>query len=44
MVYSTEKSLKEHGDKLDAGDKENIEKAIEDLKNTLKMIMQMLQK
>ena len=36
MVYSTEKSLKEHGDKLDAGDKENIEKAIEDLKNTLK--------
>tara|TARA_B100001248_G_scaffold259212_1_gene244818 strand:+ start:471 stop:2417 length:1947 start_codon:yes stop_codon:yes gene_type:complete len=36
MVYSTEKSLKEHGNKLDAGDKENIEKAIEDLKNTLK--------
>ena len=36
MVYSTEKSLKEHGDKLDAGDKKNIEKSIEDLKNTLK--------
>ena len=36
MVYSTEKSLKEHGDKLEAKDKENIEKAIEDLKETLK--------
>ncbi|MBF96087.1 MAG: Chaperone protein DnaK [Alphaproteobacteria bacterium MarineAlpha9_Bin4] len=36
MVYSTEKSLKEHGDKLEVKDKENIEKAIEDLKETLK--------
>ena len=36
MVYSTEKSIKEHGDKLEAKDKENIEKAIEDLKETLK--------
>merc|ERR1712159_809478 len=36
MVYSTEKSLTEHGDKLDAKDKENIEKAIEELKEVLK--------
>merc|ERR1712178_257705 len=36
MVYSTEKSLKEHGDKLDTKDKENIQKAIDDLKNLLK--------
>merc|ERR1711988_412278 len=36
MVYSTEKSLKEHGDKLDAKDKDNIQKAIDDLKNVLK--------
>merc|ERR1712124_77494 len=36
MVYSTEKSLKEHGDKLEGTDKENIQKAIDDLKETLK--------
>jgi len=36
MVYSTEKSLKEHGDKLDAKDKDNIQKSIDDLKNELK--------
>ena len=36
MVYSTEKSLKEHGDKLDSKDKENIQKSIDELKNTLK--------
>merc|ERR1712072_428394 len=36
MVYSTEKSLKEHGDKLDAKDKDNIQKSIDDLKNILK--------
>ncbi len=36
MVYSTEKSLKEHGDKLDAKDKENIQKSIDDLKEVLK--------
>ncbi len=36
MVYSTEKSLKEHGDKLDTKDKDNIQKSIDDLKNVLK--------
>ncbi|OUU62813.1 MAG: molecular chaperone DnaK [Alphaproteobacteria bacterium TMED62] len=36
MVYSTEKSLKEHGDKLDSKDKDNIQKSIDELKNTLK--------
>merc|ERR1712046_303759 len=36
MVYSTEKSLKEHGDKLESKDKENIQKSIDELKNTLK--------
>ena len=36
MVYSTEKSLAEHGDKLDIKDKENIEKSINDLKDVLK--------
>ncbi|MDO4493308.1 MAG: molecular chaperone DnaK [Clostridia bacterium] len=35
LVYSTEKSLKEMGDKLDAADKEAIEKALADLKKTL---------
>ncbi len=36
MVYSTEKSLKEHGDKLDNKDKDNIQKSIDDLKEVLK--------
>ena len=36
MVYSTEKSLKEHGDKLDSKDKDNIQKSIDDLKEALK--------
>ena len=36
MVYSTEKSLKEHGDKLDTKDKDNIQKSIDDLKDVLK--------
>ncbi len=36
MVYSTEKSLLEHGDKIDIKDKENIQKSIEDLKAILK--------
>merc|ERR1712230_286952 len=36
MVYSTEKSLKEHGDKLDTKDKDNIQKSIDDLKEVLK--------
>ena len=35
LVYTTEKSLKEHGDKLDAATKENIEKEIENLKQKL---------
>ena len=36
MVYSTEKSLGEHGDKLEATDKDNIQKAIDELKEVLK--------
>jgi len=36
MVYSTEKSIKEHGDKLDSKDKDNIQKSIDDLKDVLK--------
>ena len=36
MVYSTEKSLGEHGEKLDAKDKDNIQKAIDELKEILK--------
>ncbi|MBV69010.1 MAG: molecular chaperone DnaK [Pelagibacterales bacterium] len=36
MVYSTDKSLAEHGDKLDIKDKENIEKSIKELKDVLK--------
>merc|ERR1712224_202820 len=36
MVYSTEKSLKEHGDKLDSKDKDNIQKSIDELKSALK--------
>jgi molecular chaperone DnaK len=32
LVYSTEKSLSEHGDKIDAETKGNIEKSLEDLK------------
>ena len=32
LAYSTEKSLKEHGDKLEGGIKEKIEAAIKDLK------------
>ena len=35
LVYTTEKSLKEHGDKLDAAVKENIEKEMENLKQKL---------
>lgn len=35
LVYTTEKSLKEHGDKLDAASKENIEKELENLKQKL---------
>jgi len=36
MVYSTEKSLGEHGEKLEAADKDNIQKAIDELKEVLK--------
>merc|ERR1712070_407609 len=36
MVYSTEKSLSEHGEKLDSKDKDNIQKSIDDLKDVLK--------
>ena len=35
LVYSTEKSLKEYGDDLDAGVKENIENALKKAKETL---------
>ena len=35
LVYTTEKSIKEMADKLDANDKESIEKALADLKKTL---------
>lgn len=35
LLYSTEKSLSEHGDKLPAEDKESIEKAITGLKDAL---------
>ena len=35
LVYTTEKSLKEHGDKLDVATKENIEKEVENLKQKL---------
>jgi molecular chaperone DnaK len=35
LVYSTEKSLKEYGDKLEAGDKSAIEGAITELKGVL---------
>lgn len=36
LAHQTEKSLGEMGDKISAEDKENIEKALEDLKETLK--------
>ncbi|WP_321529732.1 molecular chaperone DnaK [uncultured Desulfuromonas sp.] len=35
LVYSTEKSLKDHGDKVDEETKGNIEKALEDLKKAM---------
>ena len=35
LVYTTEKSLKEHGNKLEAAVKENIEKEMENLKQKL---------
>jgi molecular chaperone DnaK len=36
IVHSTRKALTEHGDKLDAGEKEKIEAAIKDLEDVLK--------
>ncbi len=36
LVYTTEKTLREHGDKLDAADRSQIEAAIAKLKETLK--------
>jgi len=36
LVHATRKSLGEYGDKLDASDKQAIERAIEDLENVLK--------
>ena len=35
LIYSTEKSLKEHGDKLGADDRQAIEAAISDLRGVL---------
>ena len=35
LVYTTEKSLKEHGDQVDADTKQNIEKALENLKKAM---------
>lgn len=36
LVHSTRKALTEHGDKLDAGEKEKIESAIKELEESLK--------
>ena len=36
LVHSTRKALTEHGDKLDAGEKEKIEASIKDLEDVLK--------
>ncbi len=36
LIYSTEKTLKEMGDKVNAGDKEKIEAAVNELKDALK--------
>ncbi len=35
MIYTTEKSLREYGEKIDAGDKERIEKALERARKAL---------
>jgi len=36
LIYATEKSIKDLGDKVDAATKENVEKEIENLKQTVK--------
>jgi molecular chaperone DnaK len=35
LIYTTEKSLREYGDKIDAGDKERIEKALEQARKAM---------
>lgn len=35
LVYSTEKAMKEHGDKLDSKKKKNVEKKIKDIKKAM---------
>ena len=35
MLYSTERSLKNYGDKVSQADKQNIQSKLDDLKNTL---------
>jgi molecular chaperone DnaK len=35
LIYTTEKSLREHGDKIDAGEKERIEKALEQARKAM---------
>ncbi len=36
LIYATEKSLKDYGDKIDSKEKENIQKKVEELKKMLK--------
>ena len=36
LIYSTERTLKEHGDKVSAGTRGNIENAVNNLKDTIK--------
>jgi len=36
LIHSTEKALSEHGDKIDAGERSNIENAIATLKEAVK--------
>ena len=36
LIFSTEKSLKEHGDKISAEEKKSIESSVSDLRNALK--------
>ena len=36
LLYTTEKTLKEHGDKIDASDKANVESALGELREALK--------
>ncbi|MBN1826743.1 MAG: molecular chaperone DnaK [Candidatus Eisenbacteria bacterium] len=35
LVYTSEKTLKEHGDKLDAADRRSVEEAVEELKKAM---------